>query len=290
MNTSQAEVADLCRRWNTRIPQIGICRAVYAAFPDLPQLPLPINLRLLAARRRIATVVSKTLDCEGLLFETDDGTFTVHLNSRHGRHRQRFTLAHEIGHTLFLALESERRPDRVWIEDFALNRPLKRKQDVEWLCNLAAVEVLMPYDQFRRETEGLEAGAGALVRLASLFDVSLSAASRRFVQLSRQKVTVVLWEQTMYGRSFSASWICGRTKLQRERLLLSEGDPAHSVFAKRSRFRQRVWTSLGGLVDRYLVDGARLRGGDTRRVLTVYVLDRRASEATPRSQEQLPLL
>jgi len=113
----------------------------------------------------------------GRLRVTDDG-FVVEAKAG-PLNRIRFTLAHEIGHTLFYDLDS-RPPQRVIYGE--------APRDEEQFCNWFASELLMPRALVRNHLETCQAAepalspTGAIVRLADIFRVSPRAMGRRLVE------------------------------------------------------------------------------------------------------------
>lgn len=281
MSSWQELVSGLCERWRTDIPEVAIFRAVANAFPELSSLPLPISLRPLALKRRITQVVLREMGCDGFLFESDMGAFTVHLNRAHQSRRRRFTLAHEIGHTLFFELEATGTSSPLRIRDAAIGRR-RRQKDVEYLCDVAASEILMPYYRFSRMASRVGVGAAALTQLSSSFGVSLSSAARRLVETSPHRLAVVIWKPVEGSDYLYSRWTAGLRGIGNGRLLLSPMDPAYRVFTRGTPFAKRVWMSLGGPADKYFVDGTPL-SGNGQTILTVFVLDKIAEAIVSRT-------
>jgi hypothetical protein len=93
--------------------------------------------------------------------------------------RQRFTLAHEIGHTYFYDLKSSP-PQRILYDD---------SKDEETFCNLFASEILMPAHMVQAELKQLERNddnklspVGYFERLARKFNVSIETMTRRLIE------------------------------------------------------------------------------------------------------------
>jgi Zn-dependent peptidase ImmA (M78 family) len=108
---------------------------------------------------------------DGALFESPDGRFAVLLNRCAGAPaRERFTLAHEIVHTLvpadptrprFRTAERRKRPDAA----------------VERLIDRGAARLLMPPEEFRKDLKAAGIAPGALIELAERYGVSREAAA-----------------------------------------------------------------------------------------------------------------
>ncbi|MDQ1130259.1 ImmA/IrrE family metallo-endopeptidase [Microbacterium sp. SORGH_AS_0888] len=114
----------------------------------------------------------------GMIAKVSDVAGTdILVNSEHAPKRQRFTVAHELGH--YIAILND--PDRV-------SNPFLHKRDSlsscgtdteEIFANRFAAELLMPEDEVRRA-----ARVGASVyQLAAQFDVSVDAMNFRLVNL-----------------------------------------------------------------------------------------------------------
>lgn len=97
--------------------------------------------------------------------------------------RQRFSIGHEIGHTLF--------PD--FLRTVEVDGPRWRRQrdehsQVEQLCQIAASEFLLPFHAFSAAMEERQPSLALVLELASLFHASPEATAHRLVDLSDKKV------------------------------------------------------------------------------------------------------
>jgi len=100
--------------------------------------------------------------------------FRIEYNPNRPRARQRYSLAHEIAHTLFADCAAQVR-----------NRAPKQsgqEWQLEMLCNLAAAELLMPYGSLPAFDE--EITIDSLLELRNRYDVSTEAILLRAVQTS----------------------------------------------------------------------------------------------------------
>lgn len=161
----------------------------------------PVNLGRIAAQRAVRRIEFKPLLTEGGLAVRDDGIIIYvrcspgdaeDLTARFAEdgtgstlpdnvvHRARFTIAHEIGHTLFY--ETEVTPPRlkVRLDDNASVRSL------ELACNEVAGALLLPETLLRRDFSNDEfVLPEELRRLADTAMVSRQTVVRRFQQLRR---------------------------------------------------------------------------------------------------------
>ena len=147
----------------------------------------PIDVDELAAELGITVVLRafEDADVSGMLFRGEQEVIGV--NSAHSRRRQRFTIAHEIGHHVLhpgreLILDA---PVRVNFRDRTSSMATDR-EEIE--ANAFAAVLLMPEPMVRQELDRLpadtrrdpDATAGAL---ADRFDVSTTAMGFRLINL-----------------------------------------------------------------------------------------------------------
>jgi hypothetical protein len=109
------------------------------------------------------------------------GGLFIEFNPNQPRGRRRYSIAHEIAHTLFSDVAETVRhraaaaPDRD--DDWQL----------ELLCNMAAAEILMPVGSLPAEAD-VGIGIDQILTLRSSFDVSVEAIALRLVKLARQPI------------------------------------------------------------------------------------------------------
>lgn len=109
----------------------------------------------------------------------------VLVNARKHPVRQRYSVAHEVGHTLFPDYEEElRRHGRLW-------RREGDDSDFERLCQAAGAEFLMPLDAFLTGVRKHGHGLDGVLQLAGSFDASIEAAARRRVETSDSAMAVL---------------------------------------------------------------------------------------------------
>jgi predicted transcriptional regulator len=118
-------------------------------------------------------------DKESIKIEAD-GSFVIFLPPYTSEERDRFTIAHELGH---LFLHFPIRSDATL--GMAANRIGSKIE--EWEANWFAAGLLMPEKVFRRVYENL---AGDIIKIAEYFRVSPTAAEIRVNKLSLNKSAV----------------------------------------------------------------------------------------------------
>lgn len=146
----------------------------------------PVDMLVLASMRGISRVTAVEQPWAGMLVPID-GRFVVHVREGDSLGRQRFTIGHEIGHTLDPAFAP--------IRHYRCN-PATAKSRTETLSDVVASELLMPARSFRSDlgmagltTQGIEC-------LSDRYVASLEATALRAVDLwPRPALLLVLAER-----------------------------------------------------------------------------------------------
>jgi Zn-dependent peptidase ImmA (M78 family) len=146
-----------------------------------PHRRLGDTLESIAHRLGVSEIVEERLPFEGGIFD-DSGCLTIKINSLSPRARQRFTLAHEIGHLI-------------------LAKVLKGKtqcsgdKELEQACDAIAAELLMPANEAASFVTERGAPSPELLReFSRKFDVSLhTAALRVHMDLKLWPQSIGLW-------------------------------------------------------------------------------------------------
>ena len=110
----------------------------------------------------------------------------IYLNNSQFKHRQIFTLAHELGHIL-LGNSGITQDDHKYVTKLK-----GYSKSVENFCNRFAAEFLMPYDDFRKEVERTHPAVPTFRLISSL--------SRRY-RVSRESVLVRMYNLEFISRS-----------------------------------------------------------------------------------------
>ncbi|GEM_PF-1366505 len=159
-------------------------RTLVAEAREIQWMGPPFDLSELASLRGLKVAVTTDL--------ADDQDACVMpgqilLNFRKHRVRQRFSLAHEIAHTLFPDYEDEvARAGRLW-------RRTNEDSEFERLCQIAAAEFLFPLDTFLSRIEGFGVCISGVLEIAVEFDASIEATARRAVETAIQPVVGVIF-------------------------------------------------------------------------------------------------
>jgi Zn-dependent peptidase ImmA (M78 family) len=124
-----------------------------------------------------------------------DGRVEIRVNRDRPHTRQRFSIGHEIGHTLFpdytVKVQCRKAIDRDWADPNDL---------IEALCDAAATEFLFPAPWFFQSIERLDMSAESIAGLASGYQASRDATVRRLVELNPMPLAAVFlrwkWKPT----------------------------------------------------------------------------------------------
>jgi Zn-dependent peptidase ImmA (M78 family) len=140
---------------------------------------------------------------EGLLV-TDGGKTkgAIAYSKSSGRERRRFTIAHEIGHFLIPTHGANAQCAKA---DLGVVKSADSRKSKEAEANRFAANLLMPRKLYLAEIRRLGAPeTDHILKLASAFEVSKEAASRRFAELSEYDCAVIFSHQGVV-RGFSKS-------------------------------------------------------------------------------------
>lgn len=102
-------------------------------------------------------------DLSGVLYKDDDtGRWGMKVNSNHHPNRQRYTIAHELGHYCLHRYFNNLFEDEIFFRGGKTSK-------TEWQANDFANAILMPEEIFRRKVRG---GVEKVEELAKIFQVS----------------------------------------------------------------------------------------------------------------------
>lgn len=287
MMSTNPRIIEFCKRWKARHPRLALLNAINNVFPQLDRCALPIDPYALAKLRGIWNVVEAEIETDGHIVSIEGGGYVVYLNKRHSESRRRFTLAHEIGHTFFFDLSVNSDEERNI--DERESKPMRVDPEEEDLCNTAAREILMPRKQFSVMVNRSGFGAKGVLYLANCFRTSIRATALRLVEFCPYSVFVCAWQKNTSTGAFETLWVQGSASVRcrkNAKFSVTSDQPGYRVFEAGQNFRGREWISLGGPVDHYFIDAARLGEADGRFITTI-VLDGAAENLIKFPQEKV---
>jgi Zn-dependent peptidase ImmA (M78 family) len=174
----------------------------------VPDLPIPVPIEQLCKQLDISSI--DHLDTKGFeaALVTDDckSQGAILVAKDRPRQRQRFSIAHELGHFLIPAhLPPPGQPTLCSAEHLRLADPRdqNRSRRMEAEANRFAGLLLMPPPMLRAELQQIRRPDVAdIVRLAKLFDVSKDALARAYSEYTREAVAIIVIHQGRVARSY----------------------------------------------------------------------------------------
>ncbi len=138
------------------------------------------NLKLdkIAEKKNINVVYEDDMpSTQSGYFRAKNGVYTIGINNKHHRNRQRFTFAHELGHFYLHKGKDNQDAD---FEDEVYYR-IENTSSIEYAANEFAARLLIPEDRLAQKVKD---GMTDLNELADFFEVSLEAMKYRVLSLN----------------------------------------------------------------------------------------------------------
>ena len=146
---------------------------------------LPFDPKVIARELKVHQISFGSIGKDALLIPTNNG-FKIKISSELPKSRQRFALAHELGHILFFNTDGPR-PFRPYSKDEANGFE-------ERLCDIFAGEILIPEYSLRQQLQHAgEPKLKTLLDIARVFDVSVWCLAIRIANLKLWDAAVVNW-------------------------------------------------------------------------------------------------
>jgi hypothetical protein len=151
----------------------------------------PVDVEGLARQLGVNEILRVDDLVEDGRLERRDGHVRVLLAARSNRQRQRYTLAHEIGHLLLAD------PDRDTIA-----RRMKTDDEVERFCDGFAAALLLPRDIINADYRAMPRTLAVLRRIAEQSDTSLAAATVRLHEVAGWPQALLHWKRSDRGWTY----------------------------------------------------------------------------------------
>ncbi len=148
----------------------------------------PVDIHTIARKVGVDLIEAQEMTADGYLGKQKDGTLVIRYRIGNSRPRNRFTIAHEVGHILLNQVQKRN-----------IVGENKRECTVHWeerAANRIAAELLMPEPWFqmefiRREYEGKRPSWAFIKELARQFRVSEDAVIYRVLEMPRLAAVLV---------------------------------------------------------------------------------------------------
>ena len=124
--------------------------------------------------------------------------YRIAVNAAHARPRQRFSVAHELGHTFFVPFSPA---TRYRVPGTAHDSGIEER-----LCNLFATCVLMPEDCFYSDLSTRPLRPESVISLSDTYDVSVQAAAIRTAELAPTPLVTGLVTSLIAGKPSRLLW------------------------------------------------------------------------------------
>ena len=184
-------------------------RIISSLLPDhlrLPGTARPLHLKSLADELGVKRLLKRPLTgiqdqhpgVDAMLVPLPKG-YSVVINENAPHARQRYSLAHELGHIMLLATDFPTMGPTRATRYRSSNSAAQDSKAEERLCDAIAAELLMPETVFTREVEESGRSLGHLPRLANVFDTSLTATAIRYWELLPEPCHLIRWRLQAQG-------------------------------------------------------------------------------------------
>lgn len=242
----------------------NLARRLLQSFATTRGLHQAPNLELICSSIGLA-VVKQPLVVDALLQPASNGYIAI-LNSTNSLAKQRFSLAHEIGHLeLFKRTGLHQAFGHIDIKQ----RTDVDSREVEELCDYFASELLMPTEFWQDliDDEGLS--LTTLQKLRAISDVSFTRAARRLTDIANVECAIILWEairedSAIVGFNQLSVWQKSNARtetlnhtLYRTDELLKAGSPFHAM-DQQALTTGRISLSLNRRRERFLAQSTPL--------------------------------
>ena len=190
--TQHSSIAALLREMKESDPEAAVrakARSVLSEYLAMFGGDPPFNLEALASFRGLRSSSDAPRHSEDSeIAPQSDGSVVLRINRDRPITRQRFSVGHELGHTLFkdfrLKVQCRKATDRDWADP---------DDQLEALCDIAASEFVFPTPWFPDRASELELTSQAVSGLASDYQASREATLRRLIEVRMEPMAVVFF-------------------------------------------------------------------------------------------------
>lgn len=186
MNWTNTSVQSLLRAHNTKDPVELIrelARELVLKAYNLGWAGPPFDPIQLAQILKLTVLPNENV-LDARIIQGRGESLTIEYNPYQRDTRTNFSIAHEIGHTFF--------PDcgqRVRNREEDKN---SNSWELEFLCDIAASEILLPYAEFTQEANSVPLGLNSLLDIANKYKASVESVFLRFCEVVDKPCTIIL--------------------------------------------------------------------------------------------------
>lgn len=147
--------------------------------------------RLQGVKGIVKTELGKT---SAVLLRFPDGV-VIKVNKNHHPVRQNFSVAHEIGHILYNELSLDKYIQNIEYRTFNPQaKERTREKARERLCDIAATELLMPEQVFKKYLTDFGLSINSVEPLAHIFRTSNLTTAFRIAEVSSEPCLMLMWK------------------------------------------------------------------------------------------------
>ena len=234
MRWKSAEARELAVGAGVDDPQVAIRARVRQVLAEAGVGNVPVPFAALFKTMGVRKVRPTAMLLEGALRPAGESQFDILVREDRHVKRQRFTIAHELGHLLFYRFAANSKAAQ---QKAAATAP----QEEERLCNVAAEELLMP-EWFVQQAFSASDDALTCVRtVARDCQVSLEAAVIRCSSLIKEEGAVQLWRKDT-GWRLALARKTGRARVQLNSYVEYDGEGHFiNIAARADTWRRDGW-------------------------------------------------
>lgn len=231
-------------------------------------------LKLLGVKEIVKDNLGKT---SAVLLRFPDG-YIIKVNNNHHPYRQNFSCAHEIGHILLDKLGIERYTNHIQYRTFNPQKSsILRTKAKERLCDIVAVELIMPGDIFKKHLLNIGISVNAIERLSRQFMASSPAVAIRIAEVSPKPCIVLNWApRHNKSRSLRLVKQINSDSLQKDgntyipmHASVSHPSTLHTAYHTDKITKSRKLFKNGNIKKSFLLESKGFGSGETRYVISI---------------------
>lgn len=166
-----------------------LAEILYEKYCNLFEDKYKVDPKIIAIAEQVVVIENELENCDGKLISDGNGVNLIMINKNLKEETsKRFTIAHELGHYEISKHRSVLQHG-FNVSSFKLNYNPTSFQEKE--ANEFASSLLMPKKLFREITDQLEINSQTIKKISDKFNVSLTAASLRYLKIGKKTICVI---------------------------------------------------------------------------------------------------
>jgi Zn-dependent peptidase ImmA (M78 family) len=195
---------------------------------------LPIDVRCIAQQLGVSRVESRSMNADGYLGRSADGSLVIRCRTGSSPERLRFTIAHEVAHIILARVQG------VDLSDPEFRRSEDNNEE-ELAVNRIAGELLMPGPLFGSHLRSARPSWNVLQQLRGRFGVSTTAMLKRVLEMSSLTALFIRIDRSQHlVNSGTLSYRCHRSEAEPLSFLRPVQHDVWSILAEAEKKRNAV--------------------------------------------------